>query len=233
MALFLLGSDEQLVSLAAHVLTVCRLPEVAGRMGWIVGFALMRLERHDQALVEIDHALATHALPAMWSARLGALKAMILQIDGRFDDAETAAQGASEEAKVAGDRLALGYALHALSQLVRYRGGSAATSLKANDDALAVLGDEPEAADLRLLLLGNRAAGLANLGRSAEADDAFRQALVLAERAAPPRLGSLRSLAAGQWFQRGRWDEALAELEVVADLSLHTNHRLYAGGFRR
>jgi hypothetical protein len=64
--------------------------------------------------------------------------------------------------------------------------------------ALAVIGTEPEGNHLRLLLVSNRAALLASLGRHNHADRAFREAVELAERGgAPPlRLATINVQAA-------------------------------------
>jgi hypothetical protein len=48
--------------------------------------------------------------------------------------------------------------------------------------ATAVLADEPDATDLRLLLLANRAAALSNLCQGPEANRVIGHALALAER---------------------------------------------------
>jgi DNA-binding CsgD family transcriptional regulator len=101
------------------------------------------------------------------------------------------------------------------------------------DRALTVIGDDPRANDLRLLMMMNAAGGLQNLGRPVDADRAIGRALILAEQtAAPPRLAYLRVAAAGLHFDWGRWDEALAELQAVEELPLDANYRLLARGAR-
>jgi DNA-binding CsgD family transcriptional regulator len=81
--------------------------------------------------------------------------------------------------------------------------------------ALAVIGDDPETTDLRLLLLGNRLTALSNLGREASAE--ARQLLALAEGVGTARISTVRSAVAEYLFEAGRWDDALAELEAVFD----------------
>jgi len=62
---------------------------------------------------------------------------------------------------------------------------------------------------------------LSSLDRLAEADAAARETVDAAERfAAPPRLAAIRSAAAEHWYQVGRWDDAQAELETIADDTL-------------
>jgi DNA-binding CsgD family transcriptional regulator len=82
------------------------------------------------------------------------------------------------------------------------------------DRALAVIGDDPQAIDLRLILMMNRA----TLGGPAHHDDAIRtceQALAIAEQAGAYRLSFIRTSLAGIYFTAGRWDDALAELETA------------------
>jgi hypothetical protein len=58
------------------------------------------------------------------------------------------------------------------------------------DRALAVVGDDPQTNDLRLLLLTNAAVNLNDLGRPAQAQRTLGQALILPEQVGtPPRLG--------------------------------------------
>ena len=64
---------------------------------------------------------------------------------------------------------------------------------------LAVIGDDPQATDLRLLMLANRVSALGELDRQAEAIATAREALVLAERAGTPRCHGPSALA-DQYF---------------------------------
>ena len=97
-------------------------------------------------------------------------------------------------------------------------------------DGLAVLGDDPDNADLRLLMLSNRGHLLDMLARPDESDRAFGELLALAERmATPPRLAQLRRAAALHLFARGKWDEALIELEA-AGLDTDELENLHARG---
>ncbi|ANZ35649.1 hypothetical protein BBK82_05720 [Lentzea guizhouensis] len=116
-------------------------------------------------------------------------------------------RAAQDDAHLSGDRLALGYALHA-STLV----ASAPEAVDRIDDALAVLGEDPESVDLRLLLVDNRLTYLAGLGRWEEALAALPGALVLAERAGSFRGASLLATAAEVGYEHGDWDDALVHL---------------------
>jgi DNA-binding CsgD family transcriptional regulator len=150
------------------------------------------------------------------AALLHALLAMIANVAGRVAEAAEAAAAALAGAERAGSPLAAGYALHALSAVSFSRRDTAAL-LEYIDQALAVTGADPQATDLRLLLLLNKASCLGDADRPEEALATAGQALVLAEQAGTPRLNMIRVALAGLYFGFGRWDDALAELEQVAD----------------
>ncbi len=229
-ALFLLGQYEQVERLAYPLLARTRDPDVAGRMAWTLGYTLLHTARHDQALAVTGQAVAERALTGVWTARVRALRAQVLTSAGHYDEAAATAARAEADGELAGDRLAIGYAVHALSMIESHHRRDEAAWLQAIDRALVVLGEEPETVDLRLLLLGNRATALGNLGRPAEANLTLGQALALAEHTGtPPRLAGLRVKAAGFCFYRGRWDDALAELDAAADLPQH-HRRLWLRG---
>jgi DNA-binding CsgD family transcriptional regulator len=232
-ALLMVGDNEGVEQVAYPVVAATRDPVLAGRMVWALGYALSRMGRYDQAVEVVDQALARPAVPAVWTARLGARRAMSLMSGGRFDEARAAAVRAEADGQQAGDRLAVGYALHVLSVLEDRQNRDVAAMVEIIDRALAVLGDEPQATDLRLLLLSNGAGTQDSLGRPAEAERTLGRALMLAEQAGtPPRLASLRLRVAEARYYRGRWDEALAELQAADDLPLNANNRLYTRGIR-
>jgi DNA-binding CsgD family transcriptional regulator len=232
-ASFTVGDNEQVEQLGYPVLATTRDPVLAGRMGWTVGYAVIRLGRFDDVVEVVHQALTRPEVPAVWIARLHALQAMSLMLAGHYDAARATAVRAEAEGEQAGDRLAIGYALHALNMVENRQNRDFATQAKIIDRALAVLGDEPQATDLRLLLLGNAAVGLDNLGQPAEAQSAFGRALVLAEQAGtPPRLAALRVSVAQLGFAWGTWDEALAELQAADELPLSSSHQLMARGTR-
>ncbi|MEU4645516.1 AAA family ATPase [Micromonospora sp. NPDC023814] len=230
-ALSQLGDNEQVEQLARPVLAFSRDPVVAGRVAWTLGYALSRMGRYEQTVEVAEDTLERPGLPPVWAARLDALRALSLCALGRLDESRAAATRAEAVGREAGDRLAVGYALHAMVTLELSERRDIAAYAAAIDLALGALGDEPQAADLRLLLMTNHAAALGNLGRSAEADDAFGRAMVFAERAGtPPRLANLRAQIADYSFYRGRWDEALAELQAAADLPTDMAYRLAGRG---
>jgi DNA-binding CsgD family transcriptional regulator len=217
-ALLLLGRYEQVPPLARPVLAATTDPTVAGRIAWTLAFALLRNSQPDQALAVTGEALTGRALTPVWTARLRALRAVILNGIARHAEAGDVATQAEAEGEQAGDRLAVGYALHTLALLQAWRGRGEAACLELIERALNVVADQPEATDLRLTLLGNRMTALANLGRMVEGDHVVGETMALAEQAATPaQLARLRLRVSEYWFSVGRWDDALAELDAALD----------------
>jgi DNA-binding CsgD family transcriptional regulator/tetratricopeptide (TPR) repeat protein len=217
---FLLGHNEDAEVRARSVLAVTGDPAVAGRMTWILGYTLLRSLRAAEALTVTREALS--GLTPVWTARVRALQAMILtQLGGaRVDEAESTARQAEEDGERVGDAFAIAYALHAQSLLQSRHHRDLAALLTLLDKALAVLSDQPETTDLRLLILGNRIAALENLGRPAEVDRAIGETVTLTERVGTPqRLVMIRLVAADHFFISGRWDDALAELDAVGEMA--------------
>src|SRR6202035_3445039 len=68
------------------------------------------------------------------------------------------------------------------------------------------------------------------LGRPVEADRIYAQAAALVERGTLPRQAHVRSFSATFAFHRGRWDDALAELDAAAQLTHDATYRQYLSG---
>jgi DNA-binding CsgD family transcriptional regulator len=214
---FLLLRHDEVEQAGGRLLAGARDHDRAAEMAWLVGYTLLRTGRAPQADTTIQAALARPGISQAWSARLTALHAIILQISGQADAGAIAAQDALAGAERAGDRLAIGYALHARA-IDRFIRRDSAAMVDNSTQALAVIGDDPQATDLRVLLLANRTTALGVLDRQSEAIAAARQALVLAEQVGTPRLGTARFSLADQYFLAGHWDDALAELELAVGL---------------
>jgi DNA-binding CsgD family transcriptional regulator len=215
--LFLLARDEQAEPVARELLAHSGEPQRRGRMAWTLAYTLLRTRRAAEALELVGQALAGEDVPDAWRARLRSMTAMLLHDECRYDDAGTEAAAALADAGRAGDRFAAGYALHAQSRQHLAQGGDYPGALELIEQALAVIGDDPETADLRLLLLHNRVVFLGNTHRYADADAAARELLALAERAGTARIGAARLSVAGFLFEAGRWDDALAELDALLE----------------
>jgi len=203
---FWLGRDDEAGRLAGEVIRRTGDVALAATMTILSLRSAGRSGRMAEALA-MAAAPVDDAVPAHLRARLGAWSAIMFASFGEVDRAADTARRALDEAAASGDRLALGYALHA-STLVE----DAPTAVGRIDRALADLGDDAESTDLRLLLTNNRLTYLAVLGRWDDAVAALPQALMLAERAGTFRAAGLLATAAEVGYMHGTWDDALVHL---------------------
>jgi DNA-binding CsgD family transcriptional regulator len=216
-AAFLLGLNEEVEQVGRQLLARVSDPDQAAEITWRLGYTLMRTGRPAEAAAAVADALARPGVGEAQAARLSGLQALILAASGQADRAAEVAADALAGAERAGDRFAAGYALHALSTVSFVRRDHHAI-VRQTDRALGMIGDTPHTTDLRLLLLGNKAAALGEMDRRAEAIGTARQAVAIAGRSGTPRLGTVRFALADQFFRDGQWDEALTELEAVTDV---------------
>jgi DNA-binding CsgD family transcriptional regulator len=214
-AAFLLGQDEDVERNGSLLLARSADPDRAAEVAWLVAYARLRRGRAAPAADTIDQALARPGVSVTPAIRLRALRAVVMIRTGPADQAAAAARAALASAEQAGSGLATGYALYALCNLSFIRRDRTAT-LEHADRALEVIGDDPQATDLRMLLMSARVTSLAELDRPAAALAAARQALAFAELAGSPRPAVARVLLAHCRFEAGQWDDALAELEQAA-----------------
>jgi DNA-binding CsgD family transcriptional regulator len=200
-------------------------------VAWSLAYGLRVLGRFEQSLAVADQTLALPSLREPWSVRLKGLRAALLVNAARWEEARDAAAQAEVESQRVGDRFGVGWALFALGAVHSRYDMDLATASRTFERATVVLADEPDATDLRLLLLSNNASTLSNLGRGPEALRVLGQALALAERAGTPqRLATLRVQAAEIAFTDGRWDYAVAELGAAHDLPPHNPTRIMVLG---
>jgi len=229
--LVLLGRREEAIALAERVRAATRDSALAAEVSYLLARALSSLARHEQAIAVLDDALRDPD-GGVWTVRLRALRSLVAIQGG--DDRETAAREALAEAEGVGDQFAISIASNALFlSLVGH--GDLNAGLAVLERALAMLGDEPHTADRQLVLLDNRIAVLTNLDRLAEAGAAVRELVAAAERyASPHRLATSRCRAALVFYETGRWDEALAELETAAESSavIPAQYQLLLHGLR-
>ena len=214
---FLLVLNEEVEQVAGPLLARTADPDRAAQVAWLLAYTQSRTGRPAEAAAVVEDALARSGISETWASRLRARQAMTMAVLGRWDRVAPLAEQALAGAERAGDRFAAGYALHALGFVAHHRRDHAAV-LGHIDRALAVIGDDPQTTDLRLLLLANRAGMLRDQDRHDEAGAAIRQALDLAELAGTPRLGVICTTAAEHYFEAGQWDDALAVLETAAGL---------------
>src|SRR5260221_4846995 len=114
-----------------------------------------------------------------------------------------------------GDNWAMGWALHVLT-IVSAVQGQMAAALPLFDRALTVTQADPGLIDLWLLLQINKAVALGSLDQYEAAFAAARQAQNLADQVGTVvRLAQAHSALGQLFFDTGRWDDALAEVETL------------------
>lgn len=213
-AAFALGHRDQTERLARHVIAYSHEPDLVAEMSWTLARTLQRSRLFAEARLVVDTALRDAATPPMWRARLLAVSARVRRY-GRRDSAE-AVDEALAEAERSGDPVAIGHALHEVSQ-VRLLQRDTAAGLRAIRRGLTVIGDDPRTADLRQLLLINQTAFLAEFDEWEQAQTSMREAIDVGERIGTPRLCTVYTTAADCLFASGHWDDAIAALEAAAE----------------
>jgi DNA-binding CsgD family transcriptional regulator/tetratricopeptide (TPR) repeat protein len=224
---FLLLHDEEVEKVGRQLLASTRDPGRAAEITWLVAYTVMRTARPADAASMIEQALTRRGMSEVHIARLNALHSMTLIGAGRVDEGIRVAGEARAKAQEIGDRFATGYAMQSLMwPLVRAQ--DFAGVLDRTGQALDVIGDDPQTIDLHLLLLMNRFAMLDTLDRPAEALATAQQALALGERVGTSRLREIRSYLAAFYFDAGRWDDALAQLETAVAAAEPELHKVLA-----
>jgi tetratricopeptide (TPR) repeat protein len=223
-----LGQYSDVAPLAEGVLARTTDHDTAGRMTHALYVALHSMGRDEQALDAIREVLGQDRLTPAWAARAHAPAGGLLAMMGRFDEARPAAAEAEALARMAGDQTGRARAVNLRSVIAGQRGDHE-QELAGFDEALSIIGDDPDASIVKPSLLGNRSAALANLGRSADAEHAMGVAIALADGTTPPYHQTvLLAQAADLRFFLAHWDEALADA-VVAELPSGLEQRVARG----
>lgn len=204
-------------------------PDLAAEVGWLAGYALLRTRRPAEAGQTVAAALARPEKSDLWAGRLGGLRGVTLVVLGELAEAARTAQSALGYADKAGDHIGVGYALHAMSFAAMHRRDEAG-AVALIGQALSAIGDDPQASDMRVMMLANNTSCLVALDRPGEALSAAREAVVLAEQQATSRLAGARFALADLYFSAGQWDDALAELELVAGTERQDHRQLLVHG---
>ncbi len=213
---FLLLRAEQVEETAGPLAATGRDPIRAAEMAWLLAYSRMRTGRVAEADSVIEAALNQLGRTPE-AARLIALRAMTLLLLGHFDESAKAAEAALAAAEKSGDRLAAGYAHHART-FAAFRDRQLQAMLDQTGQALAAIGDDLQASDLKVLVMANRIGLLSEMDRRQEAVAAARETLTLAEQAGTPRIATARQVLADLYLTAGQWDDALAELEPAVGL---------------
>ncbi len=216
-ALYRIGQRVQAGQVASQALEYAAEPDLLVDLHWTLAQCRMLAGQSAESLATLDRALATPGISARHRARLLVLAARTHSYLGEVDKAGPVADAALAAASEAGDGWAMGWALHVLT-LVTAVQGHMTDALPLFDRALTVTQAEPALTDLRLLLQVNKAVTLGNLDRYEEALTAAGQARDLADQVGTAiRLAQAHGALGQLLFQTGRWDEALAEVEILPE----------------
>ena len=216
-ALYRTGDRTAAEAVASQALARAIEPDVVVDLHWTLAQCRMLAGESAESLAMLDRALAAPGISARHRARLLVLAARTRSILGQVETAGQIATSALAAAAEAEDDWAMGWALHVLS-LVTAVQGRMAGALPLFDRALAVTQSDPALTDLRLLLQINKAVTLGNLDRYEEALAVAGQARHLADQVGTAiRLAQAHGALGQLLFETGRWDDALAELEIVPE----------------
>jgi DNA-binding CsgD family transcriptional regulator/tetratricopeptide (TPR) repeat protein len=216
-ALYRTGDTAAAEQVANRALEHAAEPDLLVDLSWTLAQCLMRAGESAESLATLDRALASPGISARHRARLLVLAARTHLGIGEVEKAGRVAGSALAVAAAAGDNWAMGWALHVLS-LVTAVQGHVKDALPLFDRALAVTQSDPALTDLRLLLQLNKAVNLGSLDRYDEALALAEQARQLADQVGTTiRLAQAHCVLGQLLFEAGRWDDALAEVEVVQE----------------
>ncbi|MEV6522546.1 AAA family ATPase [Longispora sp. NPDC051575] len=218
-ALYRVGDPAESERVAGRALLLATDPDVLVDLHRTLTQCRALTGRSADSLPALEEALAAAAPGTRHRARLLVLTARTHWGTGHVATAERVAADALEQAAAIGDRWATSWALHVLTIVAMTR-GAVADALPLFERALAAAESEPELTDLRLLLGINQAGAYGELDRQAEALAAVQQVGALADRTGNVvRLAQAHSALGQLSLDAGRWDDALAEVDVLpADL---------------
>jgi DNA-binding CsgD family transcriptional regulator/tetratricopeptide (TPR) repeat protein len=191
-------------------------PDLLVDLHWTLAQCRMKAGSSAESLATLDRALASPGISARHRARLLVLAARTHSTLGEAEKADQVAADALAAAAEAGDNWAMGWALHVL-MLVTVAQGQMTDTLPLLDRALAVTESDPSLTDLRLLLQINKAVILGYLDQYEQAFTAAGEARHLADQAGTAMRAHAHGALGQLLFQTGRWDEALAEVQILPE----------------
>jgi DNA-binding CsgD family transcriptional regulator len=214
-ALYRVGDTAEAEQVANLALAHAVEPDLLVDLHWTLAQCGIRAGRAAESLATLDRALAAPGISARHRARLLVLSARTLTHSSEIEKGGRVAAAALTAATEAGDSWAMGWALHVLALVASVQQRST-DALALFDRALGVAQADAALTDLRLLLQINKAVILGNLDQYEEAFASARQARDLAGQVGTTiRLAQARGALGQLLFETGRWDEAMAEADVL------------------
>jgi DNA-binding CsgD family transcriptional regulator len=216
-ALYRIGDRAAAEQVANRALEHATEPDLLVDLLWTLAGCRMLAGESAESLAALDRALAAPGISARHRARLLVLAARTHSNLGEVETAARVAADALEAASEADDNWAMSWALLIMAVMTSARGGMA-DALPLFERALAVTEADPALTDLRLLIQINQAVTLGNLDRHQEALGAAGQARRLADQVGTAiRLAQAHGALGQLLYQTGRWDDALAEVEILPE----------------
>ncbi len=216
-ALYRIGDRAAAEQVANRALEHAAEPDLLVDLHWTLAQCRMLAGLSRESLATLDRALASPGISARHRAGLLVLAARTHSNLGEVDKAGRVATSALAAAAEAGDNWAMGWALLMMANVTTVR-GHMTDALRLFDRALAVTQTDPALTDLRLLLQINKAVTLSYLDQYEQAFAAAREARHLADQVGTTfRLSQAHGALGQLLFETGRWDDALAEIEIVPE----------------
>ncbi len=216
-ALYRIGDRAAAEQVANRALEHATEPDLVVDLHWTLAQCRGLAGKFAESLATLDRALASPGITARHRARLLVVAARTHSNLGEIEKAGQVAADALAAATEAGDNWATGWALLMMAGLTSTR-GRMTDALPLFDRALAATETDPALSDLRLLLEINKAVTLGNLDRYEDALTAAGRARHLADQVGTAiRLDQAHGALGQVLFQTGRWDDALAEGEILPE----------------
>jgi DNA-binding CsgD family transcriptional regulator len=215
-ALYRIGDLTEAERVANLALEHAAEPDLLVDLHWTLAQCRMRAGSSAESLAALDRALTAPGISARHRARLLVLAARAHSNLGEAEKAGQVAADALAAASEAHDNWAMGWALHVLT-LVTAAQGHVTDTLSLFDRALAVTESDPALTDLRLLMQINKAVILGYLDQYEQAFTAAGEARHLADQVGTAMRAHAHSALGQLFFETGRWDEALAEVEILPE----------------
>jgi DNA-binding CsgD family transcriptional regulator/tetratricopeptide (TPR) repeat protein/transcriptional regulator with XRE-family HTH domain len=218
-ALYRIGDAAGAEQMANQALAHAVEPDLLVDLHWTLAQCRMLVGRSEESLATLKQALNQQGVSARNRARLLVAIARAHRELGQIEEAGQVATDALAEATEAADDWAVGWSLHLLTFTAAMQ-GRVADALPLYDRALSVTQANPALTDLRLLLQINKAITLGDLDQYDGAFTAAREAQQLADRAGMTvRRAQAQSCLGQLLFHTGQWDDALAEVGVLQEVS--------------
>ncbi|MEU9994535.1 AAA family ATPase [Streptomyces sp. NPDC050848] len=212
------GEFGQAEVIATRILARTGSVERAGEMTWLLGYTLLCVDRHAEAIEVVSSAGRRWDLDPVWDARIQALHGQLLYHAGVADQSRAVTEQALELGRRLGDAPTITRAASMMATEARMVLETEQV-LPYLDEGIAAAAEVPELSDVRVSLLVNKTLTQIERGEPDDRVEATLRAVRrLAEQTGSARLGIVLVCASEFAFRKGRWDDALADLDASLDL---------------